>query len=405
MRFSYTAEKSDGEIYKGTTEAADRFELYQLVRREGGRITAVTEEGGSRQTWNFAYWNAKFSTVKEYDKILFARNLGAMLTAGLSLARALAVLERQTKNPKLTTAIATIASDVRHGDALHISLAKHPRIFSGLFIAMVRAGEEGGDLPASLTTIAEQMERMYVLRKKIRSALVYPCIILVAIFIIGAVMMVEVVPTLAQTFEEMDAELPRSTQIVIGISNFLVAHTTLAIALIIAFIAGIYGALRTAAGRRTADYVFLHLPAIGGITREVNAARTARTLASLSKSGVDILTALGITREVVQNTYFKDVLQVAEIAVGQGQTLSSVFIKNEKLYPAFVGEMMSVGEETGQTAEMLQRLAVFYEEEVDRKTKDMSTIIEPFLMLFIGGAVGFFALSMISPIYSISENI
>ena len=404
MRFSYTAEKADGELYKGIAEAADRFELYQIVRREGGRITAVEEEDRG-QLWNFAYWNAKFSTVKEYDKILFARNLGAMISAGLSLARALSVLQKQTRNPRLSSTISEIAAAVRHGDALHISLAKHPKVFSPLFIAMVRAGEESGDLSPSLTTVSEQMDRMFSLKKKVRSALVYPSIILVAIFVIGAVMMVEVVPTLAQTFAEMDAELPRSTQVVIGISNFLVNYTVLAIALVLGLIGGIYAGLRTVGGKRGAHFLLLQIPAIGTITREINAARTARTLASLSVAGVDILTSLSITREVIQNVYFKDVLAGAETAVRQGQQLSSVFIKNEKLYPSFVGEMMAVGEETGQTADMLKKLAVFYEDEVDRKTKDMSTVIEPFLMLFIGGAVGFFAVSMISPIYQLSQNI
>lgn len=403
-RFSYTAEKNDGEVYKGIAEAQDRFELYQVVRREGGRIISLSEDG-SGSIWSLSYWNSKFSTIKEYDKILFARNLGAMLAAGLSLARALSVLERQTKNPRLSATIGQIASDVRRGDALHTSMAKFPRVFSGLFVAMVKAGEEGGDLPPSLATIAEQMDRMYNLKKKIRSALMYPCIILIAIVGIGILMMIEVVPTLAQTFNEMGAELPRSTQIIIGVSNFLVEYTFVALGLIVLVGGGIYAALRTELGSRISDYIFLHLPAIGTIVREVNAARTSRTLASLSASGVDILTALSISQEVVQNSYFQDVLRTAEGNVRQGEPLSSAFVRREDLYPAFVGEMMAVGEETGQTAEMLKRLALFYEEEVDRKTKDMSTIIEPFLMVFIGAAVGFFALSMIAPIYQLSENI
>lgn len=404
VRFSYTGEKSDGEVYKGVAEATDRFELYSLVRREGGKIISVSEEGGNG--WlNIRYWNAKFTTIKEYDKILFARNLGAMLTAGLSLSRALAVLERQTKNPRLTASISQISSDVRRGESFHTALAKFPHIFSNLFAAMVKAGEEGGDLPSSLVVVSEQMERMYNLKKKIKGALLYPCIILIAIVGIGAVMMVQVVPTLAQTFAEMNADLPKSTQMVIAMSNFLVQYTTLAIVLVVGTIGSLYSVMRTAAGRRAADYLFLHLPAIGEMVKEVNAARTARTMASLSSSGVDVMTSLSITEEVVQNHYFRQVLREAQKNVAQGQPLSTAFIKREDLYPAFVGEMMAVGEETGQTAEMLKRLALFYEDEVDRKTKDMSTIIEPFLMVFIGAAVGFFAVSMITPIYSLSENI
>lgn len=402
--FSYTAEKSDGEVYKGVAEAQDRFELYGIVRREGGRIISVSDDGATGM-WSFGYWNAKLTSIKEYDKILFARNLGAMLGAGLSLARALSVLERQTKNPRLAATVSQIASDVRRGDTLHASLAKFPRVFSRLMVAMVRAGEEGGDLPSSLSVTSEQMERMYNLKKKIRGAMLYPCIILIAIFGIGVLMMIEVVPTLSQTFSEMGAELPRSTQIVIGISDFLVNYTVLALGIMVGLVVFIMAAVRTKPGKRVGDYIFLHLPAIGNMVKEVNAARTSRTLASLSSSGVDILTALEITREVVQNSYFQKILEEAQAAVGGGQPLSATFVKHEDMYPAFVGEMMAVGEETGQTADMLKRLASFYEEEVDRKTKDMSTIIEPFLMVFIGIAVGFFAVSMISPIYQLSENI
>ena len=221
----------------------------------------------------------------------------------------------------------------------------------------------------------------------------------------GVLMMIVVVPPLAQTFAEMNAELPGSTQVVIGISNFLVNNTLLAIGSIVGIIALFYVGVRTPAGKRVGDFVFLHTPLIGEMVREVNAARTSRTLASLITSGVDVITALDIVHEVVQNTYFREVLVAAKTGVGQGEPLSAAFVRREDLYPPFVGEMMAVGEETGQTSEMLKRLAVFYEEEVDRKTKDMSTIVEPFLMVVIGGAVGFFAVSMITPIYSLSQTI
>jgi len=213
------------------------------------------------------------------------------------------------------------------------------------------------------------------------------------------------VPTLASTFAEMNADLPKSTQFVIDISNFLVAHTVLALAGIAGVAGLLYVAAHTAIGKRVGDFTFLHMPLIGEMVREVNAARTARTLASLVTSGVDVLTSLEIVREVVQNSYFREVLDAARKGVREGEPLSASFVRREDLYPAFVGEMMAVGEETGQTAEMLKRLAIFYEEEVDRKTKDMSTIIEPFLMVIIGAAVGFFAVSMITPIYSLSDNI
>lgn len=404
MRFTYTAEKNDGEIYKGIAEARDRFELYGIVRSEGGHILSVEEEAG-HGFLNLKYWNSKLSSVSEYEKILFARNLGAMLSAGLALARALSVMERQIKNPKMAVTVSEIASAIRRGDTLNAALAKAPKIFSKLFVAMVRAGEEGGDLPASLTVIADQMERMYNLKKKIRGALIYPTIVVLAMIGIGILMMIEVVPTLAQTFAEMNAELPSSTQFIISVSNFLVEYTTLALGSFVGIVFALYAMMHTPIGKRASDFFFLRLPLIGTLVREVNAARTSRTLASLLTAGVDVLSALDIVGEVVQNSYFKEVIHTAQKNVERGEPLSASFVRREDLYPAFVGEMMAVGEETGQTTEMLKRLAIFYEDEVDRKTKDMSTVIEPFLMVFIGAGVGFFAVSMISPIYSLSENI
>ena len=303
MRFTYTAEKNDGEVYRGTAEAADRFELYGIVRREGGKIVAVGEDSASNM-WNWHYWNSLFSTVKEYDKILTARNLGAMLGAGLSLSRALAVLERQTKNPKLSSVLSQVGSDVRRGDTLHASLAKYPRVFSHLFVAMVRAGEEGGSLADTLQTIADQMERTYVLKKKIRGALMYPGIILCAIFGIGAFMMINVVPSLAQTFQQMNVALPTSTLIIIGFSSFLATYTVWAALLLIGGITLAVLFFRTDMGKKVGGFVVLKIPVIGKLVREANAARTARTLASLLSSGVDVIGSLEISAEVVQNSFF-----------------------------------------------------------------------------------------------------
>jgi len=403
-RFTYIAEKTDGEIYHGTAEASDRFELYQIIRKENGRIISM-EEQISNSMLSMTYWNRLLGSVSMYERILFARNLGAMLAAGLPLSRALSVIERQTKNAKLVEVVSLVSNDMKRGESLHQALSKFPKVFSKLFCAMVRAGEEGGKLPESLTILSEQMERMYQLKKKIRGALMYPSIVIVTIIGIGYLMMTQVVPTLASTFKEMNTELPSSTKAVIALSDFLINYSIFALFGMLGIGALIYSAVHTAQGKRVIDMVLLKLPIIGGIVREVNAARTARTLSSLLSSGVDILSALDIVGDVVQNTFFRDVLQEARSSVGKGEPLSLTFSRNQHLYPVFVSEMMSVGEETGQSTDMFKRLSQFYEDEVDRKTKDMSTIIEPILMVLIGAAVGFFAVSMISPIYKLSESI
>jgi type IV pilus assembly protein PilC len=403
-KFTYTAENNEGEIYRGISEARDRFELYKIIRSEGGKVISVSEDR-SDNIFSFEYWSSRIATIPEHQKITFSRNLGAMLTAGLSLARALSVLERQTKNARLKRVISQLESDIRKGDALHESMKRFSRVFSSIFVAMVKSGEEAGDLSGSLKGVAEQMNQSYNLKKKIRGALIYPSIIVVAIIGIGTLMLTEVVPTLAQTFEEVGAELPASTQAVIGLSNFLVQHTISAIAIVFGFIFVSIIFFRTKFGRRTRDFVFIHIPLIGTIVREVNSARTARTLASLLSSGVDVITSINITTEVVQNSYFREILNDAAKSVQMGEPFAKPFALREDLYPPLVGEMIAVGEETGALTDMFTQLAEFYEDEVSRKTKDMSTVIEPFLMIIIGAAVGFFAISMISPIYSLSENI
>ena len=192
---------------------------------------------------------------------------------------------------------------------------------------MVRAGEEGGQMPQSLIVVSDQMERMYTLKKKIRGAMLYPVIIVIAIIGIGVFMMINVVPTLSQTFKEMGAELPASTRAIITVSDFLVQYTIMALALVIVVFGSLYAALKTEAGKRVMDFVLLHMPLIGSIVKEVNAARTARTLASLLSSGVDVVTSLEITADVVQNSYFKTVVLAAKENVQKGEPLSSAFVR------------------------------------------------------------------------------
>lgn len=404
MRFTYTAQKGDGEVYKGVSDAKDKFDLFTQIRREGGKIITV-EEDRSSSKWSIQYWNARIATVPEHDKVQFAQTLASMLKAGLALSRALSVIERQTHNAKFSSVLAEVQSDVRRGASLNEALGKFPNVFSQLFVSMVKAGEESGDVPGALKVIGDQMERMYSLKKKVRGAMIYPSIVVIAIVGVSILMITQVVPTLASTFKELNADLPASTRTMIAISDFLIGHTFLALTSFVIIIVGGALFLRTSFGKRTKDWVALHIPLIGPIVKEVNSARTARTLSSLLASGVDMVTSLTITREVVQNSFFREILLRAEQGVQQGEPLSRHFMLHEELYPPLVGEMIAVGEETGDLTHMLENLAVFYEEEVSRKTKDMSTVIEPFLMVIIGAAVGFFAVSMISPIYSLSDAI
>ncbi len=403
IEFKYVALR-DGVEYTGSVKAKDRFEVYKKVRDEGGEIVKVKKISGFSFE-SIKALNERFSTIKETDIILFARNLSAMLGAGLSLTRALEVAQKQSKNPRLRYVVRDVLEFVRTGGALSDALKKHKRVFNDLFVSMVRAGEESGNLPESFASIALQMDKNYKLKKRIKGAMVYPGIVLSAMVLIGYLMMTQVVPTLKKTFNDIGVELPDSTKAIIGISDFLVQNMILSIFIVAFFALVLIYFMKTYLGKRIFHALVLKIPVIGTITKEVNAARFARTLGSLLGSGVDIVTSLQITEQVVKNIYHRAVIMHAAKAVRSGEKISAIFSERADLYPAMIGEMLAVGEETGQMSKMLQEVASFYENEVDQKTKDMSTIIEPFLMLVIGGFVGFFAMAMISPIYSLSDSI
>lgn len=345
------------------------------------------------------------SGVKTEERIAFTKNLSAMLKAGLTLSRALSVINRQSGNKALKKIVSSLEEEVKQGTALNEALAKHPQVFSKLFVAMTKAGEESGNLADSLAVVAKQMDRSFTLEKKIKGAMIYPSIILFAIVVIGVLMMIYVVPTLAATFKDLNAELPQATKTVIAISDFMASHVILVFAFLIAGIAGILLFLRSKLGQYLVLAAALQMPVIGTLVRETMSARVARSLSSLLSSGVEMLSAIAITSEIVGDNRFGKVVVDAGERVKKGEPLSAAFVERVKLYPVFVGEMMTVGEETGQVSGMLAQVAEYYEQDVEEGTKDLSTIIEPLLMLFIGAFVGIFAVTMISPIYSLSSQI
>jgi type IV pilus assembly protein PilC len=398
--YSYKAKRDSGEQYDATTEAVDRFALFEHIKKEGSEVLSFKEVRLSSK-FSMAKIHMMVGGVKTHEKISFMRNLGAMLTAGLSLSRALEVMQRQTRNTSFKAVLDKLRGEIAEGKSFHDAMMVYPDIFPPLVTAMVKAGEESGGLAESLKVVSEQMEQAYQLKKKIRGAMMYPSIILIAMVLIGAAMMIYVVPTLSSTFKELEVELPASTKIIIAVSDFMQNSAILSLAIVALIGVLIYLVLKSQAGKAALSFLVLHTPVIGGIARETNAARTGRTLSSLLKAGVPVVQAVDITRDVVQNPYFKEVLQHVKEVIQKGTPMANVFQENEHLYPPFLGEMVAVGEETGELPQMLERVATFYEDEVSQRTKDMSTIIEPFLMIIIGAAVGFFALSMIQPIYSL----
>jgi len=402
--FKYKAVDPQGQSYEATFDAPDRFSVYRKVKADGDTVIFVNE-AKTNEGFSLDNYFHFFRGVKMHDKIIFARNLAAMIEAGLSVTRALAVMEKQTKKVKLKEVLKGLDDDISKGISLSESMKRRPETFSPIFVSMVRAGEESGNLSGSLKTVSLQMEKTYSLTKKVKGALMYPAVIFGIMLIIGVLMLVYMVPTLTATFQGLGVQLPLSTRIIVGISDFLRFHYLIALSAVLIVVFSFSFLMKSVSGRRAFDYMSTRFPVVGPIVKEINAARMARTLSSLMSSGVDIVVALAVTQDVLQNSYYRQVITEAQASIEKGEPISSVFIKHEDLYPIFVGEMMSVGEETGKMGEMLLGVAVFYEDEVDQKTKNMSTLIEPFLMVFMGIAVGFFAVSMLAPTYSLVNAI
>lgn len=405
MKFSYTAKKADESTYDGVFIAESKTDLFTKIKQTGDVLVSykiVTDDKFQVAWEKFA---SSFSKVKMIDKITFARNLANMLEAGLSLTRSIAVMEKQSKNKKLKNIYHELNLDISAGKTFHDALDRWNTVFPPVFISMVKAGEESGNLADSLKSVGTQMEATYKLQKKIKGAMMYPSVIFAVMIIIGIIMMVFVVPKLTATFADVKAELPGSTKFVIFMSEFLRNHFILLPLMLLAAMTAIYQVLHTKQGRKIFDKIVIKLPIFGQLIKESNSAKTARTMSSLIGSGVDLIQSVDITSEVLQNNLYKDVMSQVKMNVEKGKPMSDIFNQHEELYPIFVSEMINVGEETGKLSTMLQGVAVFYENEVDQKTKDLSTIIEPILMVFIGGAVGFFAISMITPMYSVMNNI
>ncbi len=311
------------------------------------------------------------------------------------------MMEKQARKSALKSLLHDLSQDVSKGIPFSEALRKKPKVFPPIFVSMALAGEESGNLSASLGVISSQMEKSYTLTKRVKGAMIYPVVILSLMVVIAILLLIYMVPTLTATFSGLGVELPITTRAIIYASDFMIKHTLVFISALLGGIILLAAFLRSSFGRRAFESFSLKLPVIGLIVMEVNSARTARTMSSLLSSGVPIVNAIEVTESVVPNHLYKAALSDARSSIQKGETISTVLARYEKIYPPFITEMTAVGEETGKISEMLLNVALFYEDDVDDKTKNLSTIIEPVLMIIIGIAVAIFALSMLAPTYSL----
>jgi len=402
-QFSFQSKSIDGDEQKGVREAESESQLARDLRREGFVLIKAAPIRLSKNKFNF--FAALPVPISLKEKIFFCKNLQVMIAAGLSLPRAVGILSDQTSNKIFSRALYRIRENLIKGNSFSAALSEYPNIFSEFLCSMVKVGEETGTLENVLTIAVLQMEKDYALKSKVKGAMIYPAVILIVMLGIGMLMLVTVVPQLAATFTELKIELPMTTQFIIALGGFMVQYWWIVIICTLAL--GFAGAqmARTRQGKRFFDNMVLKFPAISSIIINVNSAYTLRNLSALIGAGVSLPRSLVITSNTVGNVNYRNALLNVEGRIKKGEKLSVAIKAYGHLYPATAIQMIAVGEETGETSNILLKLAEFYENEVDEKTKNFASVIEPMLMIVIGAAVGFFAVSMIQPMYSMMDSI
>ena len=406
--FTYSISDQSGKVTEGEREADNERSLAGALKGEGFLLLSSKEKGKGKG-WNIDIniggLFSKLKPISLIEKMMFTRNLAVMIGAGLSLTKALGALAEEASNQKFKNVISDINNSIIKGTSFAESLKIHKKVFGDLFINMIESGETSGKLEKVLKLMARQMKRDHDLRSRVKGAMMYPAIIVTALFGIGALMMIYVVPTLAQTIKELGVPLPITTQIVIFISDSLVNYALWVLLALITLGIIFYRIFKTKTGKKTFDTYILKLPVFGQLIKKLNVARMTRTLSYLISSGVPFVRSLEISGSILGNTLYREALVEASVNIQKGKQLNEILRSYPRIFQPIVIQMIQVGEETGNITTMLLRIALFFEEDVNNTTKNLSTIIEPILMVFIGTIVGFFAVSMMQPIYGSLGNL
>ncbi|CAB4924406.1 unannotated protein [freshwater metagenome] len=346
-----------------------------------------------------------FERVKARDMVVFSRQFSTMISSGMTVLRALSVLELQTENDKFKEVLAQVRTDVEGGASLSEAMEQHPRVFNRLFVALVHAGEIGGILEDALRRAADQLEKDDKLRRAVKSAMVYPATVMSFAAIVVIALVAFLVPVFAGVLEEFGSELPAITKITVAMSDAVTGYWWAGILVMVAAFLAIRTYVRTDQGRRNKDKLFLRLPVkIGTIVQKVAIARWSRTLGTLAAAGVPLLQAVEITGRTSGNSVIEDAMTDVSDSIRRGGTLSGP-LREAPVFPPMVSHMVGVGEETGNLDEMLSKVADFYEDEVDAAVKALMSILEPILIVVIGAAVGFIVISMYLPLFAVYDSI
>ncbi len=397
--YQWSGRNPKGIIESGEIVASSKDEVVAQLRKRNIVPTSITEKKKARGL------SLPFGGIKDKDIVVFTRQFATMIDAGLPLVQALEILSTQVENKKLANVIAQVKLDVEAGSTYADALRKHPKVFSELYVNMVAAGEAGGILDTILNRLATYIEKSMKLKKKVKGAMIYPAVVTTVAIIVVAIIMIFVVPTFTKMYSNLGGTLPLPTRITIAISNFVGGIGGLIILGAIVFLAVLIVQLRrTDNGKYFIDKLLLSLPVFGQIIRKAAIAKFTRTLGTLTSSGVPILDGLEITAKTAGNKVLERAIYDVRQAVSEGKTISEPLMK-AKVFPPMVNHMIAVGESTGALDAMLSKIADFYDDEVDAAVSALTSLIEPFLMVFLGGTVGFIIISMYMPIFKMGELI
>ena len=400
MIFSYTAKDPEGKTKTGFIEAASTDQAAEILRDRNLVPTEIKE----KQVSPLAFLFNSLRRISGKEITVFTRQLATMVGAGLPLARALEVLTLQTSNPRFREVLSTILRDVQSGVSLSSSFEKHEGVFPRVYISLIRAGEASGSLDKIMLRLADNQEKNQEFKARTKGALIYPTIVVVGMIGVFFMMMTFVIPKLTDMYKDLGADLPLPTKILMAISGLFVRFWW---GIILLAILGVFAFLRfrqTDYGRRAVARFSLRLPIVGPITTQSQLAELSRTLGLLIGSGVPILTALDVSKGALGNVLFRESIEKASISVEKGAPLSTA-LKSDPLFPPLVGRMVEVGEETGKMDELLFKISKFFESAVDQSVKNLSTALEPIIIVLLGLMVGFLILAIILPIYSLTSHL
>jgi type IV pilus assembly protein PilC len=396
--YTYEGRTKTGDTRQGSVEAPNKEQALGKLKRQGIDAPSVTEKSGGLPI-------PKFRTgISRKDVAIFTRQFSVMIDAGLPLVQCLEILANQQPNKIFKAILTEIRSDVEAGCTLADAMRKHPKAFDTLYCNMVAAGEAGGILDTILQRLSQYIEKIVKLKAAVRGALIYPVAVLVIACVVVWVILTFVIPVFGDLFTGLGAELPLPTRIVIMLSNFLRAWWWLLLAMWIGAGVGIYQYYKTERGRLVIDGIMLKIPVIGMMLRKIGVARFCRTLGTLTASGVPILDGLDITARTSGNAVIERAIYAVRSAVEQGRTISEP-LRETKVFPDMVVQMMAVGEQTGALDTMLSKIADFYEDEVDEATANLLSLLEPIMIVFLGTVIGGIVIAMYMPMFSLIGKI